>query len=476
MATGPIRWLTQSPGRHAIGITAAAALLFSSSYAISRYIQNSSTSVGLDLVLITAAMTVLLATSALEALLAANLVLGEDWAGSGQMVTQNHRQAPDQVFDLEAATRRSRSSPIRTYALFVLGFVFINGYLVERVTSGFVGYYRDFGYYNTLMRPGDPVKIRDALATMADAQNERLADYALDLIPPVLASENPAIREAALDAYAIIGRRMSLSVDLLNLENARTDRWEYRLNQGLREHIAPVVYAIAKMPAMTTQAKAVLVLGAFRDVSSIPFLSELLTKKSTEQTLAIAVVTALAEMRDLSAVPPLVTVLRSPVIESQLTMVAVFGIGEILGHWRPGLADKEPPAVVTEAVEKLLAMLPEMQGVTQCVAVDALRKIRDSRAATALFRMFESPASDFLCPDVEIAREAMPPFVLSQRERFRIRVLRAISLIAVGNDDVLSWLSEQSAKKSYYGEDVIRELNNVFQMAQAATNSQPSSR
>lgn len=63
----------------------------------------------------------------------------------------------------------------------------------------------------------------------------------------------------------------------------------------------------------------------------------------------------------------------------------------------------------------------------------------------------------------------MPPFALSQRERFRIRVLRAVSLIAVENDEVMTWLSEQAERKSDYSEDIIRELENVFHMAKAAT-------
>ncbi|NUN16230.1 MAG: HEAT repeat domain-containing protein [Myxococcales bacterium] len=469
MATGPIRWLTQSPGRHAIGITGSAALLFLCSYLVSRYIQHSSTSVGVDLILITLAMALLLATSALEALLVANIVLGHSWNESTRLRAPNHHQSLDNIEDLEVAARRSRSSPVRTYALFVLGFVVINGYFVERLTAGFVQYYRDFGYYNTTLRSGDPEKIREALTGMADAQNERLADYALDVIPPLLASETPAIREAALDAYTVIGRRMSLSVDLLNLENARTDRWEYRLNQDLREHIAPVIQAIAKVSTAETQTKAIMALGGFRNTHSIPFLAELVKTKENDHTVALAAVTALAEMRDLSAIPPLLDVLRQSTGESQLTMMAIFGIGEVLGHWRPSLADKEPPAVMNQAVEKLAGMLPEMQGITQCVTVDAFRKIRDARAAPALFRVFESPGSDFLCPDVEIPRKSMPPFALSQRERFRIRVLRAVSLIAVENDEVMTWLSEQAERKSDYSEDIIRELENVFHMAKAAT-------
>ena len=84
-----------------------------------------------------------------------------------------------------------------------------------------------------------------------------------------------------------------------------------------------------------------------RSTESIPILSEGL-QKSARGSVREAIILALAGMRGhLRAVVPLSKVLRDASSSGEEQALALYGIGEVLGHWRPNaLEASEIPSFI----------------------------------------------------------------------------------------------------------------------------------
>jgi len=173
---------------------------------------------------------------------------------------------------------------------------------------------------------------------------------------------------------------------------------------------------------------------------------------------------ALGRTRSLDSLSPLTELLRKHHEKQKVREMAMWGIGEIIGHWVPIDPHHPPPDEVRNAVQAITDALPGLSPSSQCVAVDALRKIRDARASDALFSLFESEDSTFTCPDIELPRKGRPPLQLSQREHIRIWTLRAIALIAKGNTAAQDWLTLRKQETTRFDPDLIRELRNLHAM------------
>jgi hypothetical protein len=123
------------------------------------------------------------------------------------------------------------------------------------------------------------------------------------------------------------------------------------------------------------------------------------------------------------------------------------------------------PAVVDRAQATVARALRELSRVNQCVATEALLKMADVRTGPAVFALFEAPDSTFTCPSEELTEHDGRVKALSTAEPIRIKLLRVVARIVVGNDEALRWLEDQAGKDAYAA-DVEAELDNVFSLAQ----------
>ena len=202
-----------------------------------------------------------------------------------------------------------------------------------------------------------------------------------------------------------------------------------------------------------------------RSVESIPILSQGL-EKSSSGAVREAIIVALAGMRGhLRAVVPLATALRDPSSSAEERALALYGVGEVVGHWRPNAleASRAIPEEATLASEVMNEVVPSLDLRGSCVLVDALRKMRDARTAPALFSVFEGAEAGVRCAGDSRLRPGRRELQLSRDEGLRFRSLRGIAHIAKGNATVVKWLEEQEGRIDALSPKMIREIGSLRQ-------------
>jgi hypothetical protein len=439
---------------------------------VAGYISDASTSPTVDLLLLTLLTFLMLVSSLLLAILLGDRIHGGHWRESvlrGRPIQAMEHDAAAESLDteeaVETAVRRSfRRSETAVLSLYVVLAAVGHWLLLGALTGGFMEEYTRFGYYRTALRGADADKERQLLLEIADTPTSRLADHVFDVMVPRLDGPEASSRAAALSALAIVGERMARSVLILNASGGDTEQWEYRLADRLRTEVAPRARELLLGGGEGEAIAAARALGAFRDWDSVESLARLAVDPTTPGPVAEEAIIALGKMRDLGALEPLAALIRVPPAETRRYDLALWAVGELVGRLAPADSRRGPPPELTAAVELVQSKLPSMPPGTQCIAVDALRKMGDARSAGPLFALFEDPRSTFTCPDVEVPRPGEPPIVLSQREDVRIWILRAIALIAKGNDEVQTWLTLEKQRDGYYSEEVLRELRHLHAM------------
>ncbi len=463
------RWLGASRWRLAGATVVMAALAVGGSLGVADYIRHRSASPRLDIALITAAMFLLLGAAVFGALLAGDLLWGKPWRrrwfGAFPHPGAQGEGGDDDKDWLEEVARRMRGGEVvRLSVLTVL--LTLGGVAgIEALTGGFFEEYGRIGVYRTSLRGArDADQKRAILLDMADAATPVLEDYTRDIFAPLALGDDPDARLAALDALFVVGHRMNLSVDLLRHEEGTAqNRWELRLANLLRDDVAPKLAARLAGAPPEEQARILRALGAFRWPRIVETAKAVLASHPDENT-ARAAILALGRARLLDGLPVLTQIVRDEDAPAARVEWALWSIGEIIGYWVPSDPESKPPQAVQRAVDAVLERAQSGVHSVQCAAVDALRKIRDARAADVLFRVFEDPASTWKCPRIEVEQPASPPLQITVPEKIRIRVLRAIAYIAKGNPKVEEWVALQKQRSDAYPRDVLDELAHIHAM------------
>ena len=104
----------------------------------------------------------------------------------------------------------------------------------------------------------------------------------------------------------------------------------------------------------------------------------------------------------------------------------------------------------------------------RCEAVDVLRKTGDARIAGSLTALFDAPVSKGLCPSAYVDLGERAPEVMVTSELLRLRILRALALVAVGNEEVLAWARDRAASDDQRYSDYIRaQIRELLRLAEA---------
>jgi hypothetical protein len=466
----PLRWVALTRTRLLVAINVAAVLMLALAPTVSRYIRFESTSPTADMLLITAWMFVLLIVSVLEGVLVGDLVFRHNWR---ERVILG-RDAPIEELDDGAdpeLLHQATKSRLFPFAVLVVVFALFNGMLVNMASGRFLDYYGEVGWYHTAMRSEEPALRIDALRQIAEVQRPILRDLVVgnqevDGLVTTAAVRDPSadVRLEALWTLAEVARRMSRSVDILNADNAPKDRWEYGMAVALRDEVAPLGRRIFETSKGEEQIASARLLGSLRDLEAIPLLARAVRAEDTAPDVRAQVLLALGEMSDFEALDPLLWAVEHLEGEQRSLTLALWGIGETFKYYAP---DERValPAVVDRAQATVARALRELSRVNQCVATEALLKMADVRTGPAVFALFEAPDSTFTCPSEELTEHDGRVKALSTAEPIRIKLLRVVARIVVGNDEALRWLEDQAGKDAYAA-DVEAELDNVFSLAQ----------
>lgn len=451
--TGPVQLIAQSRRRLALSFAIGLVPLFGVAVFASRYIQESSDSPSLDLVLITGWMLLALAVAYIGALFLADLVFGRVWRevnilGRRPEVTARSESAgadassaEDDDIELAAlgVANRSQALPL---ALFVILMLVVLIAATHQVTGGFFAWYARYGYATSTLRGDDSARKIAILEEMTRAQDDRLVHYT-ELMEAQLDGVDtpPEVRVQAVLSLGEVGRRMVRSTELIQ-EGKPGAEWTLDLHRHMDAVVTPKLLIRLKATSDHSETAAlVFALGELRVVDALPAYRAYVRRADRDRGTVRAIVRALASTRD----PRTGLTILMPLLggeDAELASLAVWAVGEMYGLGT-GAADEAPPDAALVAL--LAQRLPVLPFATQCVALDALLRIRSEQLAKVLFHVFDAvDPVDRRCQRVELERPFQAPLLVSREEELREKVVQALAAIAEGNSEVMSWLRARS--------------------------------
>jgi hypothetical protein len=143
-----------------------------------------------------------------------------------------------------------------------------------------------------------------------------------------------------------------------------------------------------------------------------------------------------------------------------------YAVGEMTRYHQPEVNEEIDAVFPTLiAVFSELARKPPFED--QCMAVDVLRRTGDARVATPLQEIFEQEGAGQNCPTVTLEVGELAPELVVSTEPFRLRVIRGLAMVAVGNEPVLRWARER-VDSELYSEFVRRQLKEMLRLVDSA--------
>ena len=399
------------------------------------FIREHSTSLGIDLALITALTLTLMGTAALvtrtvDGILKERTKKKLEERGLGELG--------------DAFTGASGSSVMRNSFLFVVILTgmasLVDGFLLDNLTS----YYEEEGRYNTIVRAGDKDAIGAMLEEMAtETLGQRLELYVNDFMVPLLERED--VREQALLGLWVTGERMGRSVDLITFTGASSGGWEKALLKSLGQQPAEAVRGYIGPDEPPGVRKAALsALGTFRTGKDIESLGEGLRSDSEE--IKLGAITGLSAYKgSLDAVEVVLNALETGDLTGRAQSLAAFSVGDIMMIWQPSRVGGESNERASSLMARFGTFLESQDLDLQCIGVAALRKGRIPSCSQSLFRIFDGAGKGAECTAISMERPPLSPLTLAIAGDLQFRVLDSLSLMALGNDEVREWVLEKRA-------------------------------
>ena len=458
-----LRWLARSRVRLVVAALLAWCGVIGAAGPIASHVRDQSVSVTSNMLLMTAWFATLLVGSLCLAVLIGDRVFPYRWRE--RVILGDPVPPPEAVNDLLPPP--IVKTHLMSFAIILVVIVSAGGFGLEQLTGGFVGEYQRVGHKLTILRgDNDALKI-ELIDELADPRREAFVTDALQVLDRAWRDERQPldVREAALLALGRLSGSLVSSVDSWVREGVK-DHWEIAMVRTLRREVAPDVGPLVTGSEPRLATVAAWMLGKLRsEAASDPLLRCAAAVEETDSTVWSACVAGLGLSRDTRALAPL-TRLAPRVAGDEATEVLAFATGEIARHYIVG-GDDQTDAFFGELVETWAPLATEGSLRRRCAALDVLRKTGDARIAEPLFAIFEAEGADADCPPVHLRIGERADELVVVYEPLRLRVLRALGYIAVGNDEVLDWTRARVAAGGY-GLFIDTQLKRLLEMAEAA--------
>lgn len=344
---GLLSWPAATRNRLVASTVVMTALTILTALGSATYIMEMSTSVLLNLVLITTNMFLLLVAAFLQATTVGEFFFAGPWR---ERVFLGQRPKTTETLDLTTVNDHNAE-----FIVLIIVAILLNAFGLNLATGGFFGQYHDEGFFHVQMRSSDPGQRAAALASIADPNNNRLweRDGLRQLIVDSFEDPATSVRQQAIFTAG------SLSI--------------LRARPVLRE-------LVANPPDELTGAEAAFTLGKLgRDRQSREVLEGLL--HTDERELRLGALRGLARMRDPLSVEALITLLDE---EDEIV--------EAYAFWALARVGSSIPA---EQVQEIIETTPH--GFRRCAALEAYKLVAPRDAATYARRQFGREARDNDC-------------------------------------------------------------------------------
>lgn len=439
----------------ATGTLAAASLW------LDRFVSDLSTSTGLNSLLILLWMLLILAAGYLQALFIGDLIFPPGWRYASRSGAGTSRaEADDTKDDLLSQGRRLRSYGVH-FSFVLVAVLLADLSLVGHLGSGALGRISEV-QMDTSLRSEDVGARLKAIKHVARMDRpDELPRFTMKLTA-LLEDPDGEVAEAAGWALAEIAARMRRSMAALRAAHEQ-QRWEKDLSDRLRETQERRLLELFRHDARL-RAPLALLLANLQVTDAVQQFETYLWQKGPHQETKEAILVALGRLGDLHGLKVPLEVLASD--DHSLKPAAAWVLGEILSQYDPEAYTREPRCI-EETVDHMRGYLPKLPLAAQCAVVQAFERAQDGRAGSAMFEIFDALEGDPTCPRVEISYPYAKPIVASAEEPLRMKILRAVAAIAVGNREVVRWL-RRKATDDDLPERYRAEAENILSLIEAS--------
>ncbi|MCB9514508.1 MAG: hypothetical protein H6744_07435 [Deltaproteobacteria bacterium] len=437
----PLRWLARSRGRLALAALIALGIYFGSLLPLASWVRDSSRSVSGDMAMLTAWLLSLLLGAFCLSVLIGDLVFPHRWRE--RVVLGEEVPPPEAESDL-LPPPIPRSHGL-SFSLLFVALVVAGAMSAEALSGGFVSEYQRIGSKRTIFR-GDNEELKLSLiGELADKRLEVQSRDAVQLLDVLWRDDrqSAAVRDAAIVGLGRLATSFDTSMAAWAREGVR-DHWELTLLRSLRSDVAPDLREALRSAEPTRARHLLLALGKIRESESFePIAARVRAEAAAPTETFGAALLALGLLRDPRGLAPLIEVAPRVADRPELRPLA-WSVGRLALSYAPH-SDPEIDARFGELVKVLGALISTGSLPRRCDAAYALRLTGDSRIAPPLFAALEQTGGEGTCEAGYVDIDGLAPELVGATEPFKLRLLKAVAEVAVGNDEVIDWLRRHKA-------------------------------
>ncbi len=441
-----LRWLAASTRRLLIAAAVCFGALFATAFPIAAYIRDTSTSLVLDTAMQTSWLLALLLGSALLAIVVADRVFPFHWRRRvilGELIDPSDDDA-----DAEPVVLQSH---VLGFSLILVGIMAVSGLGLDLVTGGFLAEYQRVGYMHTLRRSDNTELKLELIGELGDVRRQQRVRDGVEVLDLMWRDVTRQPEEVRRMAVVVLGRQalaLNSSVRAWSKQGVR-DHWELELVRRLRRQTGPDLRAAWTNATPPLRASISLALGKLGDRDSVAFLAEAIRGgvEPGDGGPWRATVAGLGVARDPAALEALIDVAPRVTDPDDFRTLA-WAVGELSRHYLPE-SDKAIDALFPRLVDTFVALSSGGTFTRRCEAIDVLRKTGDARIATPLTAIFDTPDADGNCESAYVQIDEKAPELAVAAEPLRMRIIRALALVALGDDELLDWLRKRQSDDRY---------------------------
>lgn len=459
-----LRWLATSTRRLLAAAVVCFGALFATAFPVASYIRDSSTSLVLDTAMQTSWLLALLLGSALISIVVSDRVFPFHWRRRvvlGELIDPSEGEADAPVV---------LQSHVLGFSFILVAVMAVAGLGLDVLTGGFLAEYQRVGYMHTLRRSDKTELKLELISELGDVRRQQRVRDAVDVLDLMWRDSTRQPGEVRQLAVVVLGRQamaLNSSVRSWSRQGVR-DHWELELMRRLRRQTAPDLRTAWTSADPDLRASISLTLGKLGDRDSVAFLADAIRAKLRPGDGGPwrATVAALGVARDPVALEALVEVAASVDDPDDFRTLA-WAVGELSRHYLPG-SDKAIDALFPRLVEVFGELSKGGTLPRRCEAVDVLRKTGDARIRLPLEALFDTADADGICESAYVQIDEKAPELGVATEPMRMRIIRALALVALGDDDLLDWLRKRQHDERYT-EFVQQKVREAVQLIEAKT-------
>ncbi|RVU42765.1 HEAT repeat domain-containing protein [Lujinxingia sediminis] len=415
---GLMRWPARTRARLVITSLAFIALATACAFISADYILNTSASVMLNLVLITANLFLLLVTAFLQAALIGEFFFSPGWR---QRVLLGEKPASRSSLSDDLLAVHDHNAEFIAIIAIAL---FVNGFAINQVIGGFFDAYHNEAFFQVRMRSDDPEERLASLTMLADPLNNQIWERPAlqEMILEGLGDPETSVRQrAAWTAGALLVRRADKTLSAMATDD----------------------------PDPQTRARAAHALGKLPPAEEHRLTLERLITADQPLELRLGAFRGLAAMADAYAVPTILTQIDDP--DETVAAYAYWALARI------GSADAR------DQVKARVDTLPH--GPRRCAALEAFKMVSTKEDTISARRHFQRVDPELYCEPLTFEEPDENIHHVVWGESVRLKWLKV-----VGNTDPFShedWMvrlvndPEEDVRTRDVADEILRQMRRV---------------